>query len=210
MMRRDLVAYGLIGLGVLALLARVSGGAGWLWIALVAAALLATYVSQRTYGLLVVGAVLAGTAVGVFLQGLFPRWDGVFLIALGLGIAAIDVVEPREPRWRWRFGLGLAALGLVLSLVNSGVLTSAWFAVLLIVIGGAILWRGRESGAFPPPRVDVPVTRPTAWPAAPVGETPVGESPVGETPAAPSPADEPPGEEPESGGEATVPPPESR
>jgi len=220
MMRRDLLAYGLIGLGVLALLARVSGGAGWLWIALVAAALLAVYVSQRTYGLLVVGAVLAGTSVGLLLQQLFPRCDGVFLIALGLGVATIDVVEPREPRWRWRFGLGLAALGLLLSLANSGVLGSVWFAVLLIVIGGALLWRGRETQAFPPPVVEVPVTRPAARPpAAAEGPADGGTPPeraagdagsVDTTTTEATTADEAADEDPDSATDATVPPPESR
>ena len=159
MNRRDLLAYGLIGLGVLALLARLTDGAGWLWIALVAGALLATYASQRTYGLLVVGGLLAGTSVGILLQQLFPRCDGVFLISLGAGLIAIDVVERREPRWPRSVGLGLAALGLVLALATSGVLGSAWFALLLIAVGAAVLWRGREASAFPPPVVGVPTPR---------------------------------------------------
>ena len=151
MIRREIVAYGLIGLGALALLARLTDGAGWLWIALVAVALLAAYASQRTYGLLVVGGLLAGTAVGILLQQLFPRCDGVFLIALGAGLFAIDAVDPREPRWPRIVGLGLAVVGLVLALAASGALSSAWFAVLLIVAGALILWRRREAGAFPPP-----------------------------------------------------------
>ena len=210
MMRREWVAYGLIGLGVLALLARVTGGAGWLWIALVAAALLATYVSQRTYGLLVVGGLLAGTSVGILLQQLFPRCDGVFLISLGVGLIAIDAVERREPRWPRNVGLGLAALGLLLALATSGVLGSAWFALLLIAVGAAVLWRGREASTFPPPRVDVPAARPAGQgsgsPEGTAGEdTPaVGAREDGTS------ADGAAGEDPESATEATVPPPESR
>jgi len=183
MMRRDLVAYGLIGLGVLALLARLSGGAGWLWIALVAGALLATYVSQRTYGLLVVGGLLAGTSVGILLQQLFPRCDGVFLISLGAGLVAIDLVERREPRWPRSVGLGLAALGLLLALATSGVLGSAWFALLLIAVGAAVLWRGRETSAFPPPKVDVPSAQPSVRPPeAPVASEPTAEPANDEAP----------------------------
>jgi len=205
MMRRELVAYGLIGLGVLALLARVSGGAGWLWIALVAAALLATYVSQRTYGLLVVGGLLAGTSVGILLQQLFPRCDGVFLISLGAGLIAIDAVERREPRWPRSVGVGLAALGLILSLATSGVLSSVWFALLLIVVGAAVLWRGRETGGFPPPIVGVPSPRP------PVGPPASADEGSGDAAAAAGTAgDEAAGEDPESATDATVPPPESR
>jgi hypothetical protein len=205
MMRREWVAYGLIGLGVLALLARVSGGAGWLWIALVAAALLATYVSQRTYGLLVVGGLLAGTSVGILLQQLFPRCDGVFLISLGAGLIAIDVVERREPRWPRSVGVGLAALGLILALATSGVLGSVWFALLLIVVGAAVLWRGRETGGFPPPLVDVPSPRPPARPPAPADDG-SGDA----APAAGTTGEEAAGEDPASATDATVPPPESR
>lgn len=163
MVRRELVAYGLIALGALALLARLGNGAGWLWLALVAVALLAAYASQRTYGLLVAGSLLAGTSAGLLLQQAFPRLDGVFLIALGFGIAAIDVVEPREPLWRRRAGLALAALGLLLSLANAGVLGSVWFALALIAAGALLLWRRREAAAFPPPMV----TPTTAMPPAP-------------------------------------------
>src|SRR3990172_10746588 len=111
MVRTDAFAYLLIGLGALALLARLTDGAGWLWLGLVAAALLAGYAQQRTYGFLVLGGVLAGAAVGLLLQTAFPRFDGVFLIALGAGLVAIDRVEPRTPRWPWGLGVALVGLG---------------------------------------------------------------------------------------------------
>jgi hypothetical protein len=173
MNRRDLLAYALIGLGVLALLARLTDGAGWIWIALVAGALLAAYAQQRTYGFLVLGGTLAGTALGLLLQQAFPRWDGLFLVALGAGLVAVDAVEPREPRWARGVGLGLAGLGLVLALLNAGVLGSAWFALLLIAVGAAMLWRRHEAGAFPPP---------LATPAPPPGASASAEA------AAPTPA----------------------
>jgi hypothetical protein len=163
MNRRDLLAYALIGLGVLALLARLTDGAGWIWIALVAGALIAAYVQQRTYGFLLLGGTLAGTALGLLLQQAFPRWDGVFLVALGAGLVAVDAVEAREPRWARGVGLGLAALGLVLALLNAGVLGSAWFALVLIAVGALMLWRRHEAGAFPPPLVT-----PVPPPAEPV------------------------------------------
>jgi len=166
MNRRDLVAYALIGLGALALVARLTDGAGWLWIALVSAALLAAYVSQRTYGFLVVGSGLAGTALGLLLQEAFPRCDGVFLIALGIGLAAIDAVERRTSRWPRSVGLGLAGLGLLLALASSGIFGSAWFALLLIASGALLLWRRGEDAAFPPPIVARPAT-PAAAPAPP-------------------------------------------
>jgi hypothetical protein len=160
MNRRDLLAYALIGLGVLALLARLTDGAGWIWIALVAGALLTAYAQQRTYGFLVLGGTLAGTALGLLLQQAFPRWDGLFLVALGAGLVAVDAVEPRS--WARGVGLGLAGLGLVLALLNAGVLGSAWFALLLIAVGAAMLWRRHEAEAFPPP-----LATPAPPPAAP-------------------------------------------
>jgi hypothetical protein len=181
MNRRDLLAYALIALGVLALLARLTNGAGWIWIALVAGALLAAYVQQRTYGFLALGGVLAGTAVGLLLQGAFPRCDGVFLIALGAGVFAVDRVEPREPRWARGVGLGLMGLGIVLALLNAGVLLSAWFALLLIAVGALLLWRRREAAAFPPPRVDptppAGPPRPPVTPAEPADATPTDPPP---------------------------------
>lgn len=150
MPRTDAFAYLLIGLGALALLARLSGGAGWLWLGLVAAALLVAYAQQRTYGFLVLGGVLAGSAVGLLLQSVFPRGEGVFLISLGLGLVAIDRVERRTPRWSWVLGWVLTGLGVVTGLASSGLLSSTWFALLLIAAGALLLWRRREAAAFPP------------------------------------------------------------
>jgi hypothetical protein len=150
MRRTDALAYLLIGLGALALLARIADGAGWLWLGLVAAALLGGYVQQRTYGFLVLGGVLAGSAVGLLLQAAFPRCDGVFLISLGIGLWAVDRIERRAPRWPWGLGLALVAIGLVTGLAASGLLSSSWFALLLIAAGALLLWRRREAAAFPP------------------------------------------------------------
>ncbi|MFN2322258.1 MAG: hypothetical protein ABR510_04800 [Trueperaceae bacterium] len=150
MVRTDAFAYLLIGLGALALLARLTDGAGWLWLGLVAAALLVAYVQQRTYGFLVLGSILAGSTVGLLLQAAFPRCDGVFLIALGMGLVAIDRVEQRAPRWPWGLGLALVGIGVVSGLASSGLLSSTWFALLLIAAGALLLWRRRESAAFPP------------------------------------------------------------
>jgi hypothetical protein len=150
MVRTDAFAYLLIGLGALALLARLTDGAGWLWLGLVAAALLVGYVQQRTYGFLVVGSILAGTSVGLLLQGAFPRCDGVFLISLGVGLVAIDRVEARTPRYAWGLGIALVGIGTVNGLASSGLLSSTWFALLLIAAGALLLWRRREAAAFPP------------------------------------------------------------
>jgi hypothetical protein len=152
MTNQRLVAYVLIGLGTITLLARLSGGAGWLWIGLVAAAMLFAYARQRTYGLLVLGGILGGTAVGILLQEVF-RIEALFLVSLGAGIAAIDVVERRANRWPRTLGAVLAALGVLIGLQQAGAFASVWFALLLIAAGIAIIMRGTGPSSFPPPRV---------------------------------------------------------
>ena len=154
--RRHLLAYALIALGLLALLARASGSTGWLWLAVVGGAALAAYVNTRTYGFLLLGGVLSGSAVGILLTDLFAC-DGVFLVSLGLGLVAVDRVAPRPQRFATYLGGVLVALGLLAGLIDSGVLTSVWLPLVLIALGAALLWRQRDAGgAFPPPQRSVP------------------------------------------------------
>ncbi len=137
------VAYVLIALGVLAIMQRFSGSAGWLIVGLIAVAFLVAYVSRRLYGLLVVGSILAGVAVGILLEGNWG-WVGSFLISLGAGFFAIDQVERRENRWPIYVAGILAGLGLIVGLLSSGLLTSVWFALLLIAGGLVLIFRGNK------------------------------------------------------------------
>jgi uncharacterized membrane protein YfcA len=144
-----------------------------LWIALVSVALLAAYAKARTYGLLVVGGLLGGTAAGILLQQAFPSFDGVFLIALGASLVAIDRVEPREPRWPRFVGLALAGWGWCMALTTTGVLGSAWFAVLLIAVGAPVLWRSarrrrsrHRSSRLPPSAAPAGAPDPPSAPAS--------------------------------------------
>jgi hypothetical protein len=175
MHRRESIAYVLIAIGVIALLARLTGGAGWLWLALVAAALLAAYAAQRTYGFLVLGGILAGTAAGIALQEAW-RVDGVFLISLGAGIFAVDVVERRANRWPRTVGIVLALLGLVIALADVGVFGTLWFALLLIAIGVALIYRGGRR-PFPPPVTPHPRGPSVTVPGGATQGTPVSPTP---------------------------------
>jgi len=129
-----LVAYALIAIGIVALLSRLTPDAGWLWIGLVAAGFLFAYQREHVYPFLVVGSTLMGIAVGILLEGNW-HWPGAFLVSLGAGVAAIDLAAPRDNRWPRLVGLVLIALGLVTGLAETGILTSAAFAVLLIAAG---------------------------------------------------------------------------
>jgi len=180
--RRHALAYALIAFGVLALLARASGGTGWLWLGVVAAVALTAYVNTRTYGFLLLGAVLAGSALGILLTDLFAC-DGVFLVSLGAGLVAVDRVHPRGQRWATYLGAVLAALGVLAGLIDTGVLGSLWLPVLLIAAGVVLLWRGRsDAGRFPPPLRPVP-PQPSPHPSPqPTGDTrPAAEAAATET-----------------------------
>jgi hypothetical protein len=156
--RRHLLAYGLIAFGVLALLARASGGTGWLWLGVVAAVAITAYVNTRTYGFLLLGGILAGSSLGILLTDLIGC-DGVFLVSLGGGLIAVDRVHPLQQRWATYLGAVLAALGLLAGLIDSGVLGSLWLPLVLIAVGVALLWRDRGAdGRFPPPQRSVPTT----------------------------------------------------
>lgn len=154
-----LVAYALIAIGTVALLSRLTGDAGWLWVGLVAAAFLLAYRRQRLYAFLVLGSVLMGVAVGILLEGSW-HWPGSFLVSLGAGFAAVDLAAPRPNRWPRTVGLGVIALGVVVGLMESGILTSWTFALVLIAGGVALITLGRGG-------VEVAAPGPGATPAAP-------------------------------------------
>lgn len=142
---RRLIAYLLIGVGALALLSRVGPGTGWLWVALASVGFLAAYRQQKTYAFLVVGAILAGAAAGLLLEGAWG-WPGAFLLTLGAGFLAIDFLEPRSSRWPIYPAAVLIGVGLVYWLFRAGILQSIWFPFLLIIGGIYLLRRPRRGG----------------------------------------------------------------
>jgi hypothetical protein len=187
MNRRHALAYALIALGAVALLAQATGTADWILLGVLAAASLVAYTNRRSYAFLVLGGILAGSALGMLLTGLLP-FDGVFLVSLGAALVAVDRVEPRGGRWAAYLGTVLVAIGVIAGLADSGVLGSAWLPVLLIGIGIALLWRdGRETRTFPPP-VREPATTSDARPEARAG---AGQA-HGEPGMPPKPAGSPP------------------
>jgi hypothetical protein len=141
---KDLVAYALIAVGVVALLGRLSGGAGWLWVGLVAVAFLWAWTVQKSYGLLVTGCILAGVAVGLLLESSWG-WNGAFLISLGIGFIMVDRLETRQNKWPLYVGVVLAVLGLLIGILETGFLGSFWFALLLIAGGVYLLTRSQGS-----------------------------------------------------------------
>lgn len=176
---RRLLAYLLLALGAVALLARISGGSGWLWVGVVAAAFLVAWRREGTYGLLAIGSILAGVSLGMLLEGNLG-WDGAFLVGLGLGILGIDLAHPRPHRLPRIVGAIVVVAGLGLGIVQAGVLGSTWFGVLLILAG---LWlvRRRDGGwvyVGPPPgseSTDLYAPQPPAGPPEDSDATPTEE-----------------------------------
>lgn len=181
MLEQRQLAYLLVGVGLVGLLSRLTADAGWLWVALVAAAFLILYVRQHGYAFLVIGAIMMGTAAGILLEGNW-HWNGAFLVSLGAGFYAIDVVERRPARWpRW-VGVLLIALGVLTGLVESGLFGSALFGGALVLAGAYLLWRGRR-----PARVAASVKEPTASAyAPPPAPTTTPKPPVATPPAVPA------------------------
>jgi hypothetical protein len=170
-----LLGYILIAIGVLALLVSLGAGASWLWVAVAGAGFLVAYSRQRYYGLLVVGGLLAGAALGLLLTVTLNWGSSAFLLSLAAGFLLVDRVEPKAVRWPLYAAGVLAAFGLLVWLFERNILTSWWFALLLIVAGAALLLRGRsESGwvsvsppaSSPPPVTTAPVVPTPATPTA--------------------------------------------
>lgn len=146
-MTRRRLALGLILVGALLTVERLVDADGWLWTTLASAGFLIAYRRQRVRGLLVVGCVLAGVAGGLLLGGLGV--PGAFWVALGVGVMAIDRVEPEPDKRTLRLGAGLAAFGLLFGVASAGWIDDARFAVVLVVVG-LLLLGGRERGGREP------------------------------------------------------------
>ena len=147
-MDRRRLAAALLGLGVLLSLGRLVHADGWLWAALAATAFLVGYARQRVRGLLVLGCVLAGISGGLLAGGALGI-PGAFWVALGLGVMAIDRIEPEPDKRTLRIGAALAAFGLLWGVAASGWLEDARFALVLVGVGALLLLDGRGGDRRP-------------------------------------------------------------
>ena len=140
------IAYGLIAIGIIALATNLTPDTGWVWAALVSAIFLVAYTRNRQYAFLVVGCILAGVALGLLFTTLFA-----VLLSLGLAFLAIDRIEPRVSRWPIHLSLIFIVLAVVTWLLDSGILGSVWFALLLIAAGAFLLSGVQAKGICPSP-----------------------------------------------------------
>lgn len=190
-----IIAYILIAIGALALLINIGVGTAWLWVGIAAITFLVVYASQRHYSFLVLGSILAGAAVGILMEAAWGL-SGAFFVSLGIGFLAIDRIEPRPNRWPLYIAAVLIAFGVLVGLLQTGILSSIWFGVLLVAIGIYLLYRDQEpssndgwvetsapaSESATAAAPAIPVTRPTPFHEPAPAETTLGEAAQREVP----------------------------
>jgi hypothetical protein len=176
--RSTIWAWILIGAGVLLLINSRFELSGGIFLLGIGAAFLAAYSSQRLYGFLVPGMILAGLGVGTIFDdiGVFGaggEWD-TFWLGMGfVGIYLADRLGPRQsnawPLWPGGF---LVLFGFWDIAWKIGLLdyewwefVEDWWPILLIVWGIYLLRRNQEGGSRAHP------------PAAVGGEPPPGQEP---------------------------------
>jgi len=114
----------------LAALARLLGSSGWLWVTLAGGGFLVAYGRFGTRGVLLVGAALAGSGVGILFEGV-AGWDGAYLLSVGGALAVADSLDPPPGHIVLVAGAVLGAIGLFLGLASEGVAKAVLLACVL-------------------------------------------------------------------------------
>lgn len=179
MTNERLLAYALIALGVVTLLAQM-GDADWLWLSLISIVFLLGYISRQNYGFLVAGSILMGVAVGTLLGS-----QSGMLLSLAAGFFVIDKVETKANRWPLYAAGIFAVLGGLSALSALGLLGSVGFALLLIALGAFLLLR-KQPQTPSTPQETYSYTPPTQTPPAQATPTQVAAPPTSAAPSTPS------------------------
>ncbi len=133
-----LAALTLVACLALAVLARLLGSSAWLWVTLAGGAFLVAYGRFGTRAVLLLGAALAGSGVGILFEAV-AGWDGAFLLSLGAALCMADALDPPPGHVVLVAGGVLAAIGLGVGLAASdlatGMLLAAVAAAGLAVFG---------------------------------------------------------------------------
>lgn len=122
---------------VLLLAADLLNSYAWLWVGLAGAVGIFLHARYDSYALLVAGAFLTGSAVGILLEATF-NFTGAYLTSAGTAIAMTEFVAPRQGRLTLWLGAAAVALGVALGLAEAGE-RAWWLACLIAACGGAYL-----------------------------------------------------------------------
>lgn len=120
----------------LLLLAASVASKAWLWLLCAAVIFLFVYARNGIYPALMLGALLAGAAVGSLLE-VALRWQGAFLMSIGAAAITVEALEERPGNWAFVFGVAFVGIGTAVALVSAG--TRGYLAfVLLVAVGAAV------------------------------------------------------------------------
>ncbi len=109
----------------------------WLWVGLAGAVGIFAHARYDSYALLVAGAFLTGSAVGILLEATF-NFTGAYLTSVGTAVAMVEFVSPRQGRLALWIGAAAITLGVALGLAEAGD-KAWWLACLVAACGGAYL-----------------------------------------------------------------------
>jgi hypothetical protein len=143
----------LIGIGVVLLVAQLTGVGPEAVVAIIGMGFLIAYAATRTYGFLIPGGIMTGLGIGIVIetQAVGSRGEPV-LLGLGIGfltIYAVDAIMRRSEALWWPVIPGgiLATIGVLVGTGREGWLENAgsWWPAVLIVIGAMILLSQRRT-----------------------------------------------------------------
>lgn len=127
----------ILTLVVLLVFADLINSYAWLWVGLFGAVGIFAHARYDSYALLIVGAFLTGSGVGILLEASFS-FTGTYLTSVGAALAMVEFVAPRPSRMALWLGAAAIAMGVGLGLAEAG--SRGWLALcLLAAAAGAYL-----------------------------------------------------------------------
>lgn len=143
----------LIGIGVVLLVAQLTGVGPEAVVAVIGVGFLIAYAATRNYGFLIPGGIMTGLGIGIVIETQAAGSQGEpVLIGLGIGflaIYAVDAIVRRSEALWWPVIPGgiLTTIGVLVGTGREGWLENAgsWWPAILIVIGALILLSQRRT-----------------------------------------------------------------
>ena len=107
----------------LAAVARLLGSSAWLWALLAGGAFLVAYGRYGSRPVLLLGAALTGSGVGILLEAV-AGWDGAYLMSVGAALGMADALDPTPAHLPLVVGGALGVIGLAVGLAAADLVTA--------------------------------------------------------------------------------------